>query len=86
MTYNNRPTLKNLFEMEEVVTVKKSYRRKYKINWKQFFINVGNLIAFWKPKQKRNYYRTIIVPATPKDVIAEVAQQTVNYATKKVEN
>lgn len=49
-----QPTLKDYFrEKQEVVVVKREYRRKYKINWKRFLQNAFNIFAFWRPPKKR---------------------------------
>jgi hypothetical protein len=62
------PTLKDLFNKEEVVVVKREYRRMYRINWAIFFSNLYKFIAFWKPKNKRYLYNTIVSSQTEDEV------------------
>lgn len=68
MSYWNRPTLNDLFKKEEVVVVKREYRRMYKINWRMFFSNLYKFIAFWRPKNKRYLNNTIVSTQTDEEV------------------
>lgn len=49
-----QPTLRDYFrDKQEVVVVRREYRKMYKINWRRFFKNVYKMIAFWKPAPRR---------------------------------
>jgi hypothetical protein len=78
-----RPSLKDLFKKEEVVVVKKEYRRKYRVNWRQFFINLTNLFAFWKKPINRRYAPSVIEKNIHKDHIAEMHDNLIDCAVKK---
>lgn len=55
-----QPTLKDYFrDKQEVIVVKREYRKMYKINWKRFFKNVYKMIAFWKPAPRRFMFSSI---------------------------
>lgn len=75
----NRPTLRDLFKKEEIVVVRREQRRIYKLNWKVFFRNLYNLIAFWKPENKRLHYRRSVVLSaeTKKDEIGAIREPVI---------
>lgn len=77
MDYWNQPRLKDLFKKEEVVVVKKEYRRMYKIRWKNLFRNLYNFLAFWKVKHKRLPVNTIVHNQTDNE-IALLKQHTIS--------
>jgi len=46
----NLPSFLKAFELEEVIEVRRVYRRKYQVNWKRLFMNFINMLMFWKRK------------------------------------
>ena len=75
----NRPTFSDLLKKEEVVVIKKEYRRMYKVNWKTFFKNLYDLLAFWKPRNQRTRYRRSVILAAEvnKDELAAIREPVI---------
>jgi hypothetical protein len=51
--FNKKPKLPSFlkaFELEEVIEVRRVYRRKYSVNWKRLFMNFVYMLMFWKRK------------------------------------
>jgi hypothetical protein len=46
----NLPSFLKAFELEEVIEVRRVYRRKYQVNWKRLFMNFVYMLMFWKRK------------------------------------
>ena len=79
----NRPTLRDFLKKEEVIVIKKEQRRMYRINWKTFFKNLYDLVAFWKPKSKRLRYRrsAILSSEVDKNELGTLRMPVINEST-----